>query len=167
LWYYIDSELEIEEIRMNVKRAVTATITVGDQPTEADLEQLKHEGYVGVVNLRNDGEPEQPMSTSDEGNKARALGMDYLHYGVGAAPLSEPGVTAVCDFLDEHAQGSNKVLLHCRKGGRAVALLLLQQARAQKWSADQVFAKGKAMGLEVDGGLKMLVESYLKTASQS
>jgi uncharacterized protein (TIGR01244 family) len=149
---------------MNVKRAVTATITIGDQPTEADLEQLKHEGYVGVVNLRNDGEPEQPMSTADEGIKVLALGMDYLHYGVGAAPLSQPGVTEVCDFLDQHAQGSKKVLLHCRKGGRAVALLLLQQARAQNWSAGEVFAKGKAMGLELDGGLKRLVESYLEAA---
>ena len=98
----------------------------------------------------------------DEGVQARALGMDYLHYGVGAAPLTEPGVTAVCDFLDRHAQGENKVLLHCRRGGRAIALLLLHQARAQKWSADQVFAKGKAMGLEVDGGLRTLVETYLR-----
>jgi uncharacterized protein (TIGR01244 family) len=152
---------------MNVKRAVTASITIGDQPTEADLEQLKNEGYSGVVNLRNDGEPEQPMSTGEEGNKARALGMEYLHYGVGSAPLSEAGVRAVCDFLDEHSQGSNKVLLHCRKGGRALALLLLQQARAHNWKSDEVFAKGKAMGLEVDGGLKAMVENYLKTTRQA
>ncbi len=44
-----------------------------------------------------------------------------------------------------------------------IALLLLQQARANNWSADEVFAKGKAMGLEVDGGLKTLVETYLKS----
>ena len=91
--------------------------------------------------------------------------MDYLHYGVGAAPLSAAGVNAVSDFIDQHAQGSNKVLVHCRKGGRAVALLLLQQARANNWSADEVFAKGKAIGLEVDGGLKTLVETYLNRAA--
>jgi uncharacterized protein (TIGR01244 family) len=152
---------------MNVKRVVTSTLTVGDQPTEADLEELKREGYVGVVNLRNDGEPEQPLGTAEEGNKVRALGLDYLHYGVGSAPLSERGVTAVCDFIDQHAQGSAKVLVHCRKGGRAVAMLLLQQARANKWSAQEVFAKGKAMGLEIDGGLKTLVESYLSSAGKS
>ncbi len=71
---------------MNVKQSITPTITIGDQPTEADLEQLKHEGYVGVVNLRNPGEPEQPMSPQAEGEKVRTLGMDYLHYGVGGAP---------------------------------------------------------------------------------
>ena len=102
---------------MNVKRPFSPTITIGDQPTEADLAQLKNEGYKAVVNLRNDGEPEQPMSTADEGAKVRALGMDYLNYGVGAMPLSDPGVTSVCDFIDAHSQGNDKVLVHCRKGG--------------------------------------------------
>jgi uncharacterized protein (TIGR01244 family) len=152
---------------MNVKRPITAAITVGDQPTEEDLEQLKREGYGGVVNLRNPGEPEQPLSPTEEGDKVSALGMDYLQYGVGSAPLSEPGVTSVCDFVDRHTQGSQKVLVHCRKGGRAVALLLLQQARANQWSADEVFAKGKAMGLEVEGGLKTLVEMYLREQAAS
>lgn len=150
---------------MNVKRPFTATITIGDQPTEADLKQLKQEGYSGVVNLRNDGEPEQPLSTAQEGALARELGMEYLHYGVGSAPLAPAGVNAVADFIERHAQGPNKVLVHCRRGGRAVALLLLQQARANNWSADEAIAKGKAMGLEVDGGLKTLVESYLKTTA--
>jgi uncharacterized protein (TIGR01244 family) len=148
---------------MNVKRAFTATITIGDQPTEKDLEQLKSEGFTGIVNLRNDGEPEQPMSTATEGEKIRALGIDYLHYGVGSAPLDKLGVTAVCDFIDEHSREPNRVLVHCRKGGRAVALLLLQQARANNWSPEQVLAQGKAMGLEIDGGLKMLVERYLQS----
>src|SRR5438552_17748092 len=107
---------------MNGKKPATAAITVGDQPTEADLSALKAEGYVGVINLRNAGEPEQPLSPEAEADAARALGLDYLHYGVGAAPLSEPGVSAVCSFLDEHAAG--KTLVHCRKGGRAVALVL-------------------------------------------
>jgi uncharacterized protein (TIGR01244 family) len=150
---------------MNVKRPITATIVVGDQPTEADLEQLKREGFTGVVNLRNDGEPEQPFSTTEEGNKIRALGMEYLHYGVGSMPLTVQGVTAVCDFVDTHSQGSEKVLVHCRRGGRAIALLLLQQARAQKWTTSEVFAKGKEMGLDVDGALKMLVQTFLQDAT--
>jgi uncharacterized protein (TIGR01244 family) len=150
---------------MNVKRPVTATITIGDQPTEADLDELKREGFTGVVNLRNDGEPEQPLSTAEEGRLVQSLGMDYLNHGVGAAPLTTQGVSAVCDFIDQHSHGSNKVLVHCRKGGRAVALLLLQQARAHKWTTTEVFAKGKEMGLELDGGLKMLVQHFLQDAT--
>ena len=146
---------------MNVKRPITSGITLGDQPTEADLKALKGEGYVGVVNLRNDGEPEQPLGTAAEGEKVRSLGMDYLHYGVGSAPLSESGVSAVTEFLDRHA-GSGKVLVHCRKGGRAAALVLLHQAKEKGWAPGEAIAKGKAMGLEVEGGLRTLVENYLK-----
>ncbi len=88
---------------MNVKRPITASITIGDQPTETDLSQLKQEGYTGVVNLRNDGEPDQPLSTAEEGNKVRALGMDYLHSGVGATPLTMQEVIA-CLQLRRPAQ---------------------------------------------------------------
>jgi uncharacterized protein (TIGR01244 family) len=147
---------------MHVEKPITDAITLGDQPTEQDLERLKREGYVGVVNLRQAGEPEQPLSPTEEGERVQDLGMEYLHYGVGGAPLTEQGVTAVSDFVDRLAEGQGKVLVHCRKGGRAVALLLLQQARANKWKPAEVFARGKAMGLEVDGGLRMLVETYLQ-----
>jgi uncharacterized protein (TIGR01244 family) len=145
---------------MNTMREVTHQITVADQPTEADLKFLKDEGYVGVVNVRNDGEPEQPMSTAEEGEKVRALGMDYLHYGVGAAPLSEQGVASVCDFLDQHAQG--KVLVHCRKGGRASALVLLHLAETQGWGPDEALQNGNAMGLAVEGGLKPMVQTFIR-----
>jgi uncharacterized protein (TIGR01244 family) len=145
---------------MNVKRPITPRITIADQPTEADLQSLKDEGYVGVVNLRHDGEPEQPMGTAAEGEAARGLGLDYLHYGVGGAPLSEAGVASVRAFLDRHTEG--KVLVHCRKAGRAAAIVLLHQAKAQDWAPDEAIEKGKAMGLEVDGGLRTLVENYLR-----
>lgn len=145
---------------MNVKKTITPTIVIGDQPTEADLQALKDEGYVGVINLRNDGEPEQPLGTAAEGEKARALGLDYLHYGVGAAPLSVEGVSSVCQFLDDHADG--KTLVHCRKGGRAAALVLLYKADAENWSPEEAVDKGNALGLGVEGGLRNMVETFLK-----
>jgi uncharacterized protein (TIGR01244 family) len=150
---------------MNVLKPITPAITVGDQPTEGDLKALRSEGYVGVINLRIAGEPEQPLDPSGEGEAARALGLDYLHYGVGSAPLTEEGVSAVCAFLDEHAGG--KTLVHCRKGGRAAALVLLYKARAEGWSPDEVVARGSAMGLGVDGGLRNLVESFLREQNRS
>jgi uncharacterized protein (TIGR01244 family) len=110
--------------------------------------------------LRNQGEPDQPLSPSAEGEKAQAIGLDYLHVGVGAAPLSETGVHAVCDFLDRHA--ADQVLVHCRKGGRAVAMVLLHRALKEKWAPSEAVEKGKALGMEVEGGLKMLVEQYLQ-----
>lgn len=147
---------------MQFERPITGAITIGDQPTEQDLARFRDEGYTGVVNLRNPGEPEQPISPDAEGQKVQAMGMEYVHYGVGGAPLSEQGVTAVCDFVDRHTQTGQKVLVHCKKGARAAALVLIQQARANKWKPDELIAKGREMGLEVDGGLRMLVEMYMQ-----
>lgn len=141
-------------------RTITPRITIADQPTEADLQGLKSEGYAAVVNLRNPGEPEQPLSPDEEGAKARALGLEYLHHGiVGNRPLDEQGVESVLQFLDDHAD--DRILVHCRRGGRAVALVLIQQARAQGWSATEALEKGREMGLNVEGGLRSLVEQYL------
>jgi uncharacterized protein (TIGR01244 family) len=148
---------------MLFERAITSQITIGDQPTEADLARLKAEGYSGVVNLRNDGEPEQPLSTSAEGEKVRALGMDYIHMGVGGSPLTERGVKEVCDFISAHG----KVMVHCRKGGRAAAIVLIHQAQANDWSAAEAAAKGRGLGLEVEGGLRSIVEKYLDDHPQA
>jgi uncharacterized protein (TIGR01244 family) len=115
-----------------------------------------------VINLRNDGEPEQPLSTSEEGERVRASGLEYLHYGVGAAPLSESGVDSVDEFLGRHAARSGKVLVHCRKGSRAAALVLLHLAREKNWGADESLDKGRELGLGLEGGLRTLVENYLR-----
>ena len=149
---------------MNVKREINDRITIADQPDASDLAELKKEGYVGVVNLRNDGEPEQPMSVGDEGAKVRALDMAYLHYGVGAAPLSDAGVDEVCSFIDRLTD-EGKVLVHCRKGGRAAALVLIHRALAEGWKPDEALAKGEVEGLRLDGGLKSKVEDYLRSRS--
>jgi uncharacterized protein (TIGR01244 family) len=145
---------------MNIKPSQTPGITLADQPTEEDLRGLRARGFVGVVNLRNDGEPDQPIGPATEGNFVRGLGMDYLHYGVGSAPLTEEGVTSVSDFLTRHA--GHDVLVHCRKGSRAAALVLIREAQARGWAPDEAVTQGRAIGLDVDGGLRALVENYLR-----
>ncbi len=148
---------------MDTLRPITPTIAIAGQPTEDDLRALKKAGYAGIVNLRNDGEPDQPLTAAAEGKFAWSLGLDYLHQGFGGAPFTPEAVDSVCQFLDQHADG--KVLVHCRSGGRAAALVLLHQARVHGWKPSEALAKGKAMGLEVPGGLKIMVEQALNPSS--
>jgi uncharacterized protein (TIGR01244 family) len=150
---------------MNNLRAISPKLAVADQPTEADLDTLKKEGYTGVVNLRNDGEPEQPLSTEAEGDRVRSLGMDYLHVGVGGAPLGEQGVAAFGSFLDRHA--SEKVLVHCRKGGRAAAMVVLHRALSEGWPSSDIATKAQALGLPLEGNLLGLVVQYLQEHAPS
>ncbi len=142
-----------------IRKPIGPNLVVADQPTAEELEALRAEGFVAVVNLRHDGEPEQPLSTAEEGEAVRALGMAYLHEGVGALPFPESTVQTVATFLDTHA--NDKVLVHCRKGGRAAALVLLHHAQAEGWKPAEAIAKGRALGLEVDGKLREAVEAYL------
>lgn len=148
---------------MDTLKSITPTIAIAGQPTEDDLKRLKADGYTGIVNLRNPGEPEQPISPAAEETIVKNAGMDYLHYAVGAVPLTPTGVNAVIDFLDRHKD--EKVLVHCRSGGRAAAILLLREAKAHGWPATEAIAKGRAMGLDVKGGLQVMVEQYLAANS--
>jgi uncharacterized protein (TIGR01244 family) len=141
-------------------RAVTESIRIADQPSEADLRALAGSGVRGVVNLRHDGEPEQPLPPGPEGDLVRSLGLDYLHVPVGGAPLDPAGVAAVADFLDRHT-AEGQVLVHCRKGGRAAALVLLHLARRNGWTASQAVNQAAAIGLPLEGNLRLLVEQYL------
>lgn len=147
---------------MNYTKEITPSITIGDQPTESDLTQLSRDGFKGIVNLRNDGEPDQPLSTAEEGNQVMTLGMSYLHHGVGGFPLSDEGVISVCDFIDTQTADGGKVLVHCRRGGRAAALVALQQARQNGWGPAEVRAKAAELGLPLEGNLMMMVEDYLR-----
>jgi uncharacterized protein (TIGR01244 family) len=143
-----------------MEKPVTPHITVADQPMESELPMLKQEGFTGVINLRNPGEPDQPMDPDEEGQRVRALGMDYLHLGVGSAPLTDTLVSQFEEFLKKHAQG--KVLVHCRKGSRAANMVLLHLALAQGWKPGELETRGKAMGLEVERAPLTLVENYLR-----
>lgn len=147
---------------MNLIRPITDRITIADQPEADDLAAFQRDGFVGVVNLRNDGEPEQPLSVAEEGEAVRDLNMAYHHLGVGAEPLSDPGVAEVCDFIDG-CLPHGRVLIHCRKGGRAAALVLIQQARAHGWLPDEAIAKGQELGIHLDASLKTKVEDYLRS----
>jgi uncharacterized protein (TIGR01244 family) len=147
---------------MDTLKTITPTIAIAGQPTADDLKALKAQGYVGVVNLRNEGEPDQPIGPAAEAGVAKAAGLEYLHYAVGGTPLDPAGVNSVIDFLDRHK--ADKVLVHCRSGGRAAALVLLYEAKIKNWPASEAITNGRVMGLEVKGGLQAIVEQYLATS---
>jgi uncharacterized protein (TIGR01244 family) len=142
-------------------RSITPQLVVADQPSEAELGELRRDGFHAVVNLRHDGEPEQPLNPEAEGERARAFGLDYHAAPIGGAPLQPVAINAVCDFIDAQLEQGNKVLVHCRKGGRASALVLLQMARAAGWQAHEALANATQLGLPLEGNLRLLVEKYL------
>lgn len=142
------------------RKPVTRSIEVADQPTAEELAALPGEGFVGVVNLRHPGEPDQPLDPEAEGRLCRSVGLDYLHVGVGRAPMTEAEVGAVGRFLADHA-GTGKVLVHCKLGARAAAVVLIDRAVAEGWTAAEALARGPGLGLEIPPNLRPLIVGYL------
>ena len=125
--------------------------------------QLKQEGYTGVVNLRNDGEPDQPLSTADEGTKGPGAGDGLPASWRRVGALDRPG-------RDGRLQLHRSAFARNRKGARSLPardrvpshFYCFSRPATQKWTNAEVFAKGKEMGLDLEGGLKMMVDHFLQ-----
>jgi protein tyrosine phosphatase (PTP) superfamily phosphohydrolase (DUF442 family) len=74
--------------------------------------------------------------------------------------LSQSDLDVLNAFLDTHAD--EKVLVHCRKGGRAAALAVLHLASKEGWPAEEIPARGRELGLNLDPGLLRLISPFLQ-----
>ena len=134
-------------------------ISVGAQPSEEQLRQMAEEGIKAVVNLRTEGEEDQPFSPAEEGEKVRALGMEYLHIPVSS---KEPRAEQVDQFRSEVPGLPGPVFVHCAKGKRAGAFAMMHQAVESGWSGDETLEKAEQMGFECDHpALKDFVRGYI------
>lgn len=100
---------------------LTDKIAVADQPTADEIRGLKAEGFTTVVNLRRDGEANQPLSPAEEGRVADAAGMNYHHIPVDPNDPQPEQAAALKAVLNE-AKGP--VFLHCAGGPRATVMAL-------------------------------------------
>lgn len=131
---------------------VSEKLTTGGQPTMADLERLKAEGFTTVINLRGEGEvtkrddPEDAKRFNfDEAAAASSLGLTYVHLPIS----SKDGLTAEnAKLLDDALKAApGPVLLHCGSGNRAGALMALRAFHVEGKGAEEALAIGKTAGL--------------------
>src|SRR5215212_9754470 len=119
-------------------------VVVGAQPSADDLAHLREQGITTVVNLRTEGEANQPLSPSEEGTLAENMGLSYQHVPVSLSALDPKQVDDVRAAI-RSAEGP--VYVHCGAGQRACAMALL----AEEGEADSgsLIAKADAVGFPV------------------
>jgi len=140
-------------------KKINDQITAGGQPTATDIEQLKHDGFRTIVNLRTEGEEEQPLSPAKERQIVEQAGMKYVHLPVSPASI---GPELVDKFRAQIAELPGPVLVHCASGMRAGAFSMMATATKQGWSGDETLEKAKAMGFACEAPeLKQFVRSYV------
>ena len=140
-------------------KKINDQITVSGQPTAEDIAQLKNDGFRTIVNLRTEGEEDQPMSPEAERHAVEKAGMNYIHLPVSSAAM---GPELVDKFRAQLPQLTGPVLVHCAAGMRAGAFSMMVTAVQKGWSGDETLAKAQAMGFECKAPeLKQFVRSYV------
>jgi len=138
-------------------------VAVGGQPTSAELQELAHQGFKTVVNLRTANEENQPLKPEEEGKLVEQLGMKYLHIPVSREDMNQAQVAEFRDQI-EHLPAPRYV--HCATGRRAGAFAMMHMAVERGMSGSEVLERAERMGFQCDNPkLKEFVKNYVdKTA---
>ena len=138
---------------------ISDDVTVGPQPSEAELRQLAGEGFKSVVNFRTDGEEDQPLSPTDERATVNSLGMAYCSVPVSMETMG-PGKVDL--FRLHFADLPKPVFAHCKSGKRAGAMVMMHVAVERGMSGEETLKRAEEMGFECDQPeLKDMVKSYV------
>lgn len=139
-------------------------VSVGAQPTEEQLDQLARQGVKTVINFRTEGEEEQPLSPTVEGEKVRSLGMEYLHVPVSTKAM---GPEVVDNFRAKYANLAKPIYAHCKSGKRAGAMVMMHLATEHGMSGKETLEQAEQMGFKCDQPeFKEFVEGYVDTHSK-
>jgi uncharacterized protein (TIGR01244 family) len=138
---------------------INQQITVGAQPSEAELKAMSDEGVKSVINLRTDDEKMQRLDPEAEGRKVRQFGMEYVHIPVSMQQADEELVDKFRHKLDEVAK---PVYIHCRMGKRAGAFAMMDQASKKDMQGEETLEKAEEMGFECEEeALANFVRNYV------
>lgn len=118
---------------------------VGAQPTSEQLEALSRQGFKSVVNLRAEGEDDQPLSPQAEGERVRELGMQYMNLPVSMKSMKPE---LVHQFREELRNLPGPVFVHCHKGKRAGAMVMMHTACEAGHTGEQTLQMAEQMGFE-------------------
>ena len=117
-------------------------VLIGPQPTEDHLRQAKQDGIKTVIDLRLPSETPTPNA-----ELVARSGLDYVNIPVNKAGLSADQV----DELDRTMRDkAGPFLIHCATGARVATLLVLSQARQNRWTAQRAFQEARAMGFDLE-----------------
>ena len=135
-----------------MRKAIFKQVSVGEQPRQSDLEELKSEGVKTVVNLRLTGE-DTPLDPAEERAIVEKLGIQYHHLPISLDKLDAAQVKELREILGK-SQGP--VFVHCGMGQRACALSLA----ASGTETDSIFEQARELGFPIqDERLRTFLKS--------
>ena len=133
----------------NVKKINQNLAVATEQLTTQQLQQAANEGYRSILNLRSS---EEEGFLEDEGEQAKAAGLNYVNVSVKPDNINEDLADRVLQQIDSLPK---PLLAHCKSGLRSGAFSLMYLAIKEGMSAEEAMDKGKAMGFDCDKSPQM------------
>ena len=125
----------------SMRKAISQRVSVGEQPRQSDLEELKKDGVTTVVNLRVAGE-DTSLTPAEERALAEKLGLQYRHLPVSLDKLDAAQVKELREIL-QNSQGP--VFVHCGMGQCVCSFSLA----ASGVDAESIFEQAGELGFPV------------------
>jgi uncharacterized protein (TIGR01244 family) len=123
---------------------VSDRISVGGQPSEADLDRLAERGFRAVINLRTDDESNLPISPEAERAFAETAGLAYRRLPIRPAGLRPHEVEA---FRAIARDLPGPIFVHCAAGERASAISVLAEGVGE--TADATLLEAARQGIAI------------------
>lgn len=142
---------------MRIQR-VNEQVSIGGQPTEDEIEQLRREGYNTIVNFRSADEEADQISPDEERERVEGLKIRYFHL-----PTTLQTITAehIDRFRAAFENLPKPVFAHCTSAKRAAAIVLAQLACERDMDDMQLAETAKRIGLSDKPELIQLVRNYV------
>ncbi|RPJ86865.1 MAG: hypothetical protein EHM18_04045 [Acidobacteria bacterium] len=113
------------------------------QPSLQDLERLKEQGIVGIVNLRRP--EENPTEQAQEREKAQQLGLKYFSIPVNGA---NPSPEQAEEFMKIVAEKENRPLfIHCAAANRVGGFWFIYRVLHDNWDCARAEQEARQIGL--------------------
>jgi uncharacterized protein (TIGR01244 family) len=142
---------------MHIHR-VNEQVSIGGQPTEEEIEQLRREGYNTVINFRSAGEEADQLSPDDEREQVEGLKIRYFHLPTTLQTITSEHFDR---FRAAYANLPKPVFAHCTSAKRAGAMVLAQLACERDMDDMQLAETAKRIGLSDKPELIQLVRNYV------
>jgi protein tyrosine phosphatase (PTP) superfamily phosphohydrolase (DUF442 family) len=117
----LDTDLGVIASRQGSVREVTTRFTFGPYPELSQMQQLKQEGYDGVVSLLHPSIPFETVLIAREENNARQVGIPLYHFPM--LPWISDNREAESNFKKLMRSSGKRYYIHCYLGTHRVALV--------------------------------------------
>jgi protein tyrosine phosphatase (PTP) superfamily phosphohydrolase (DUF442 family) len=130
-------------------RAVGDKLGTAGQPTQAQLQMIKENGFEAVINLAL---PTSDNAIANEGSLVAGLGMSYVHIPVDFKAPTARDFRAYSGVME--AFGDRRVFVHCAANMRVSAFVFLYRVLCERvavqeaerdlhaiWQPDEVWSR--------------------------